>query len=233
MIVAIETTGQVCSVALFRTTEDRRATSPNRTVVELTSRIPRSHDRVIARLFSEALAVAGIAPDELEGIAVSVGPGSYTGIRIGISFAIGLGTGLEAPLVAVPTLDAIAWGARQFGELSRRHRVLATVPDGRGELFAGLYTLDDGCTRLTQPKNVGRDDVLKMVDENVIVAGPGASLLESAPTAVAMTLADLDAGIIAAKGFELWRRGICTTPEKIRAQYLAPFASGDGRVARS
>ena len=238
MIAAIETTGVGCSVALFETNAQEGAArerigqrSGRYVAAELTSRVPRSHDRVLADLFAQTLAVAEVGVADLEGLAVSVGPGSYTGIRIGMSFAIGVALGGDVPLIPVPTLDAVAWNARSVADLSGRSRVLATLPDGRGDVYAALYNLQPEFRRLTHPRHVPAADLDGMLDENVVVAGPGAHLLATAPTAVAEALGHLEAGMIAERGFELYRRGICTDAASIRPLYVAPFVSGDGRVA--
>ena len=99
MLAAIETTGETCGVALF---EDETLR------VELHASFAREHDRLLAWMFSQALEIAQIRAEEIDVYAVSVGPGSYTGIRIGLSFAIGAALAYDRQIIPVPTLDAIA-----------------------------------------------------------------------------------------------------------------------------
>ncbi len=68
----------------------------------------RDHARKVGVFVDELLRETGIAPDELDAVAVGKGPGSYTGLRIGVSFAKGLCYGVRKPLVAVGSLDALA-----------------------------------------------------------------------------------------------------------------------------
>ena len=68
----------------------------------------RDHAKRVGVFVDELLRETGIAPDELDAIAVGMGPGSYTGLRIGVSFAKGMCYGLQIPLVAVGSLDALA-----------------------------------------------------------------------------------------------------------------------------
>ena len=73
----------------------------------------RDHARKVGVFVDELLRETDIAPDELDAVAVGKGPGSYTGLRIGVSFAKGLCYGLQKPLVAVGSLDALAEVARE------------------------------------------------------------------------------------------------------------------------
>ena len=68
----------------------------------------RDHAKRVGVFVDELLRENGVAPDELDAIAVGMGPGSYTGLRIGVSFAKGMCYGLQIPLVAVGSLDALA-----------------------------------------------------------------------------------------------------------------------------
>jgi tRNA threonylcarbamoyladenosine biosynthesis protein TsaB len=101
MILCIETTSFVCSVALFH--------QGNIVAIE-ESMEAKNHSTVMVPMIDEVLARAGIKFTDLTAIAVSAGPGSYTGLRIGVSTAKGLCSALDIPLVAVPTLQAIGLG---------------------------------------------------------------------------------------------------------------------------
>ena len=99
LILCIETGTDICSVGLSRDGE----------LVSLReSDEGRDHARRVGVFVDELLRETGIAPDELDAIAVGMGPGSYTGLRIGVSFAKGMCYGLQIPLVAVGSLDALA-----------------------------------------------------------------------------------------------------------------------------
>ena len=99
LILAIETGTDICSVALVRDGE---------LVALRESDEERNHAKKIAVFVDELLRESGVAADELDAVAVSKGPGSYTGLRIGVSFAKGLCYGLHIPLIAVGSLDALA-----------------------------------------------------------------------------------------------------------------------------
>lgn len=76
----------------------------------------RDHARKVGVFVDELLRETGIVPDDLDAVAVGKGPGSYTGLRIGVSFAKGLCYGLQKPLVAVGSLDALVEVAREDHE---------------------------------------------------------------------------------------------------------------------
>ena len=79
----------------------------------------------------DACRAAGIGPRELDAVAVGAGPGSFTGLRIGMATAKGIAFAAGLPLWAVSSLAALAWGTHG--------RVMAVLDARRGEVFAGLY----------------------------------------------------------------------------------------------
>ena len=85
-------------------------------------------------MIDSVLRKAGVAPQAIEAIAVSVGPGSFTGVRVGLATAKGLVLGTQALLIGVPTLEALAAG---YG--LQKAIVCALLDAGRGEVYAGLY----------------------------------------------------------------------------------------------
>jgi tRNA threonylcarbamoyladenosine biosynthesis protein TsaB len=104
-LLAINTVGPACEVAL--------ATAGG---VDLSRSLPmtRGHDSALAPLVQEVLAEAGVSAGALSGIAVVTGPGSFTGLRVGIAFAIGLGLPHRVPVVGVTAFEA-AWMTNVVG----------------------------------------------------------------------------------------------------------------------
>ena len=99
LILCIETGTDICSVGIARDGE----------LVSLReSAEGRDHAKFVGVFVDELLRETGIAPDELDAVAVGMGPGSYTGLRIGVSFAKGLCYGQQIPLIAVGSLEALA-----------------------------------------------------------------------------------------------------------------------------
>ena len=99
LILCIETGTDICSVGIARDGE----------LISLReSDEGRDHAKRVGVFVDELLRETGVQPDELDAVAVGMGPGSYTGLRIGVSFAKGLCYGLNIPLIAVGSLDALA-----------------------------------------------------------------------------------------------------------------------------
>ena len=104
LILCIETGTDICSVGLARDGE----------LVSLReSDEGRDHAKNVAVFVDELLRENDVAAEELSAVAVGMGPGSYTGLRIGVSFAKGLCYGLQIPLVAVGSLDSLVQVARE------------------------------------------------------------------------------------------------------------------------
>ena len=130
--MSIETATEVCSVAVAR---DGRVVALRENGEGL------NHSTLLGVFVEEALREAGVEAGELDAVAVSKGPGSYTGLRIGVSLAKGLCYGAGKPLLAVGTLEALARGARERVREealycpmidARRMEVYAAVYDGKG-----------------------------------------------------------------------------------------------------
>lgn len=100
VLLAIETSGELCSVALFNESKTTYLERSEKNV----------HAAALTGLINELLKNNHLYMKDLDAICVSMGPGSYTGLRVGVSTAKGLCYALDRPLIAVGTLDAIAHG---------------------------------------------------------------------------------------------------------------------------
>jgi tRNA threonylcarbamoyladenosine biosynthesis protein TsaB len=128
-ILALETATSACTVAV---------TDDSNVLAELTLQMPRVHSARLMPLIAQAIAESGIAKLDLDAIAVGVGPGSFTGLRIGLATVKGLAYALGKPCVGVSTLRAMAYGTgAQIG------LVVAMLDAKRGEVFAGIYAVGD------------------------------------------------------------------------------------------
>lgn len=105
MILCLETSTAVCSVALVE----------NGNVIALRESLDgQNHAEKITVFIDEVMKEAGLAYKDLDAVATSMGPGSYTGLRIGVSTAKGLCYAMEKPLIAVDTLAAMAYGFKDY-----------------------------------------------------------------------------------------------------------------------
>lgn len=144
MLLALETATSVCAVALLD--------GQGACVAERTTDEPRAHAARLAPMIAEVLAEGGIAPVDLATVAVSAGPGSFTGLRIGMGTAAGLALSTGAGLVRVPTLDALLNAARAADRFAEEVPCVAVLPSRRGEVFAG----DDDAPRVLSLEELPR-----------------------------------------------------------------------------
>ena len=145
LIVAIDTsTDMLACAAAWWTPEVFLDDRPSRAAIEvLASRdhlCRRQANVELVRTVREVLDEAGVGMSDVGGFLVGRGPGSFTGVRIGISTAKGLARGANVPLMGASTLDACAWTAWKAGTRG----LLGVAADAmRGEVYPALYTLDD------------------------------------------------------------------------------------------
>ncbi|MFA5417006.1 MAG: tRNA (adenosine(37)-N6)-threonylcarbamoyltransferase complex dimerization subunit type 1 TsaB [Bacteroidales bacterium] len=130
-ILSIETSTRVCSVAI--------SIDEQPSVVKETQ-VANSHAEMITLLCEQALYEAGIGFSDLEAVAVSQGPGSYTGLRIGVSTAKGLCYGLGIPLIAVSTLEAMALGMVATIDFSADPLFCPMIDARRMEVYNAVFT---------------------------------------------------------------------------------------------
>ena len=129
VVLGIETAQDICGVAFA---------DENGLVAEKNVHGKNTHSELIFGLIEELLKKSGVNFKSIKGIAVSIGPGSYTGLRIGLSAAKGLAYGLNIPLAGIPTLDSLAMQYKNAGET-----VWSVLPFRRDELYACRYIITE------------------------------------------------------------------------------------------
>ncbi len=130
-LLAVETSTDACSAALFIDGEIR----------EKFELAPREHTKLILPMIDELMAGAGLLPQQLDAIALSRGPGSFTGVRIAGGVVQGIAFGADLPVVPVSTLAAIA---QDFFNRHISSELSFTAMDARmDEIFWGVYQRND------------------------------------------------------------------------------------------
>lgn len=144
-ILGIETSTAVCSVGLFREGK------PN---VEQSLQESHIHSEKLLTLVQQVIRSGETALARMDAIAVSIGPGSFTGLRIGLSTAKGLSYALDKPLVAVSTFKAIAEAARQRRPSTNTITVL--IDAKKGEWYVGQFRVAGDAVQELMPIEVKR-----------------------------------------------------------------------------
>ncbi|RUO78747.1 tRNA (adenosine(37)-N6)-threonylcarbamoyltransferase complex dimerization subunit type 1 TsaB [Idiomarina tyrosinivorans] len=164
--LAIDTSTENCSVALLA----------NGNVYSRTSESPRTHSQKVLGYIDELLEQAQISRKAIQGIAVAVGPGSFTGVRIGLAIAQGLGFSLGLKLLPVSTLTLLAQQALKDGSA----KAIAAAIDARmSEVYCASYVVEQGRLREFQgaqvmaPSDACFAELLANVDADIEAVGTG------------------------------------------------------------
>jgi tRNA threonylcarbamoyladenosine biosynthesis protein TsaB len=175
-ILHIETATDICSVAL---------SDGNEILAVLETAIGKSHAGVLTVFIDEIFQETKIVTTSLNAISVSMGPGSYTGLRIGVSVAKGLSYGLNLPLIAVPTLEAMFHGMKRILELKMDYSDLPDIfipmiDARRMEVYMTIYDKNGNQLESIKALIVDQDSFNTYLnDKKVCFFGNGASKMEN------------------------------------------------------
>ncbi len=204
IVLGLDTCLSSCSVAVV---DGERVMASAREVMA------RGHQERLAPMVQQVMSKAGLAFDRLDRIAVTVGPGSFTGLRVGIAFAKGLAVALDLPTVGIGSLEALACEADGL--------VLAIVDARRGQVY--VQGFEDG-RALMAPDAVSAETAAARIAE--LSSGRAFTLVGSGAT----LLANLARGavVIAAEGADarhVARLALTREPRPLKPLYLrAPDA---------
>jgi tRNA threonylcarbamoyladenosine biosynthesis protein TsaB len=182
------------------------------------------HTTRLLPLAGELLAQAGLGWGALRRIAVGVGPGTFTGLRIGVATARGLAQSLGIEIVSVSTLRVLAEAALRGAEAQSGLGVLAAIDARRGEAFAAAYTAEGELIppRAFAPREMAAIPALRSGDRSWLAVGDGAlrfrNYLEAIAVTVPVTTSPLhrvDAGVLC----ELSQSAPAGDPEAVLPDY--------------
>ena len=163
LILNIETSTQVCSVSL---SVDGFVTAIKE------SHTKNSHAEQLTIFAQQIITEGGYGFKDLDAIAVSKGPGSYTGLRIGVSTAKGLCYSLEKPLIAISTLKAMAAGMIQEIDNEIDNYLFCPMIDARRmEVYSALFSSENKMTRKIKAEVIDENSFLKELETNKVVFG--------------------------------------------------------------
>jgi len=165
-ILALETSAKACSAAV---TEDGRLVASAFQCTALT------HSCTLMPMVEDMLRNASLTLQSCDAVAVANGPGSFTGIRIGVAAAKGLAFGADKPIVGVSTLEAMARCAACMDGL-----IVCAMDARRQQVYNAVFEADGGrLTRLTPDRAIGLAELgeeLKKTEKRKIIVGDGAHL---------------------------------------------------------
>ncbi len=166
-ILYIETATDVCSVALSRGAE----------VIGLKEEVGgNNHAKHLLPFVDEVLKQAEVSMKEINGVAVSIGPGSYTGLRIGVSTAKGIAYTAGIPVMAISTLESIAQGAKTLWaeSSSEQPQIIPMIDARRMEVFTTRYDFNMRSLEEISSKIVDENTFTELLSkEKVLFCGNG------------------------------------------------------------
>ena len=197
------------------------------------SSAPNAHSAVLTLFIGELLATVNIEPTALDAIAISMGPGSYTGLRIGVATAKGLCYAIGKPMIAVPTLLGMARGMTDGGS---HIPLLCPMLDARRmEVYCAVY--DSALTEVmaTEAKIIDEYSFTDLLSATpVIFAGEGAekcrSLLGDHPNARFIHGFEASAKYLVPLAMERYNKGEFENLAYFEPFYLKDFVAGKPRV---
>lgn len=174
LILNIETSTNVCSIALSEN---------GKILFSKSNSEGMSHAALLSVFIAEALDVLKFEEKRIDAVAVSSGPGSYTGLRIGVSTAKGLCYGFGIPLIAVSTLEVLTAQAIQSIDLKSNTLLCPMIDARRMEVYAALYNNNGSLYREIAADIIDEDSYLNELDNHeVYFFGNGAEKCKSTIT---------------------------------------------------
>lgn len=217
-ILSIDSSGLAATVALM---------SDGILTGEYTIHNKKTHSQTLLPMISDMLAMAEVLPEELDCIAVSAGPGSFTGLRIGAATAKGLAWTLGIPIVPVSSLMGLAENVRQKGILA-----CPLMDARRNQAYYGIYRITGGLPEeLAEPGAADIHSVIELVcqfKEKVVFLGDGVPVFEEEIRSQSSVPVEFEvpyrryqsASSVAALGEMLWKEGKYVPAEEFAPVYL-------------
>jgi tRNA threonylcarbamoyladenosine biosynthesis protein TsaB len=183
----------------------------------------RSHTASLPALVERVLGAAHLAIDDVEGVAVSIGPGSFTGLRIGLALGKGIAFAGGLPLVGVPTLAALA----EIAEARPGEMVCAALDARKHEVYAALFEATAGAPRRLTADLALRPEALaeRLVAPCVLVGDAGevyGDVLGARATLRPFATHHPRGGVIARLGFECLAAGQGANAGPLEPVYVRP-----------
>ncbi len=217
ILLAADTSGKNGSIALARAPNDAIGACRAAEVVEVLEVVPLAGGTFSAQLVPQIAALLikhGLGVRDIDAFAVASGPGSFTGLRVGLAAIKALAEVLQKPIAAVSLLEIIARSAKMQG------RIVAVLDAGRGEVYVGEYDVGDK-TSVCRERLLPRDELFSRPLEGVI-ATPDARIADIARNSGLRVepVTEPRSDTIARLGWERIQAGETVTPEELEANYI-------------
>ena len=215
-VLALETATLAGSVAI---TDDAEGL-----IGEVKVNVGIAHSERLMPSIEWLLKASGISIKEIDAFGVSIGPGSFTGLRIGLSAAKGFAFAADRPIVPVRTIDAFA-RTMPFC----RHMICPMLDARKNEVYAGLYRWEDNlCKEILPQTAIDPAELLKKINEPVVFMGEGskiykdiiAEVIETNAVFAPLSKMSPSASTVAEIAIEKIRQGVTTDPVSLTPLYI-------------
>ncbi len=143
-------------------------------LVEVKFSVKITYSEILLSCIDQALRNAGLRMDDMDGFVISIGPGSFTGLRIGLSTLKGLSFATGKPLASVASLDALA-----YLSLYCRYPVVTMLDAKKNQVYAAIYETKDGeLKRESDYLVIDVEELAKLISHRAVFVGPGAKLYQ-------------------------------------------------------
>lgn len=227
VILLIDTAVEMCHVGLA---------TQGSVIASAQSDGKNSHSAVLHRLVDEVLYEARLGYEHLAAVAVSAGPGSYTGLRIGLSVAKGFCYALDIPLIGIPTLDYMAFALRQYANVSVNDVLFMPMIDARrNEVFVAIF--DKNLQKIKEPFALLLDEHTfdNIPDSTFVITGGNGSMKLHQYTQLRENFLIVDENIhhckhMASLAFDRFQNGIFDNLAYFVPFYLKDYIPGKPHV---
>ncbi len=223
-ILALDSSGMVASVAVVWADKDEEEL-----VAEYTVNYKKTHSQTLLPVLDEIVKITELDMETIDAVAVAAGPGSFTGLRIGAATAKGLALALRKPVIAVPTLEGLAYN------LCGSEKLVCPIMDARrGQVYTGIYEFcKDELVVLEGQMAISIEELgkkLNSYNREIVFLGDGVPVFRQALTERILAGKDISfapcnmnrqrAASVAALAIRYYREGKTETAAEHRPEYL-------------
>lgn len=217
-ILAVDSSGLVASVALL---ED------DNLIAEYTVNYKKTHSQTLLPMLDKIVRMTDTDLRSIDAIAVSKGPGSFTGLRIGSATVKGLGLALDKPIIGIPTVEGLAMNLYDSEAL-----VCPLMDARRNQVYTGIYKFQNGILQVVKKQApLGIEEILQalnLIGQRVVFLGDGVPVYKdvienkvAVPYAFAPAhLNKQRAGAIGVRAFEYYKKGLIVSAAEFAPEYL-------------
>ncbi|MGB1248350.1 MAG: tRNA (adenosine(37)-N6)-threonylcarbamoyltransferase complex dimerization subunit type 1 TsaB [Chitinophagales bacterium] len=215
LILCIETATKTCSVALAK---------DGKCIANIEEHDIQSHAGKLTEFIQEAMRLTSYKMSDLNAIAISIGPGSYTGLRIGLSAAKGLCYSLDIPLISINTLQGLAAG--MIKEDDKQDIYIPCFDARRDEIYYAVYDKNLQEIEPAQPHILSENSFFNYSNKNTLIAGSGTDKTLKAiniPNKFKKNFSIITTKNLVEISENLYKKSIFADVAYIEPQYLKPF----------